>query len=75
MKEEIINLISEVLEVDKKKINENTNLINDLEVESLDLVDLVAAFEKKYNFEIPDKDIKELQTVYDIITYIESKNV
>ena len=75
MKEEIINLISEVLEVDKKKINENTNLINDLEVESLDLVDLVAAFEKKYSFEIPDKDIKELQTVYDIITYIESKNV
>lgn len=75
MKEEIINLISEVLEVDKSEINENTNLINDLEIESLDLVDLVAAFEKKYNFEIPDNDIKSLQTVSDIVKYIESKNV
>jgi len=75
MKDEIINLISEVLEVDKNIVNENTNLLKDLEIESLDLVDLVAAFEKQYNFEIPDKDIKELQTVNDIIKYIESKNV
>ena len=75
MKDEIINLISEVLEVDKNIVNENTNLLKDLEIESLYLVDLVAAFEKQYNFEIPDKDIKELQTVNDIIKYIESKNV
>ena len=75
MKDEIINLISEVLEVDKNIVNENTNLLKDLDIESLDLVDLVAAFEKQYNFEIPDKDIKELQTVNDIIKYIESKNV
>ena len=75
MKDEIINLISEVLEVDKNIVNDNTNLLKDLEIESLDLVDLVAAFEKQYNFEIPDKDIKELQTVNDIIKYIESKNV
>ena len=64
-----------MLEVDKNIVNENTNLLKDLEIESLDLVDLVAAFEKQYNFEIPDKDIKELQTVNDIIKYIESKNV
>ena len=44
-------------------------------MESLDLVDLVAAFEEKYNIEILDKDIKNLQTVNDIIKYIESKNV
>ena len=63
MKKEIINLISEVLEINEEKISENTNLVTDLDVESLDLVDLIAAFEKKYNFEIPDKDIKNLQTV------------
>ena len=71
MKEEVINLIVEVLEIEKKEITEQTNLVNDLEVESLDLVDLIAAFEKKYNFEIPDNDIKKLQTVGDIISYIE----
>lgn len=75
MKEEIIALIAKVLEIPKENINENTNLLNDLELESLDLVDLVAAFEKEYNIEILDKDIKNLQTVNDIIKYIESKNV
>ncbi len=75
MKEEIISLIAEVLEIPEESINEKTNLIKDLDVESLDLVDLVAAFEEKYNIEILDKDIKNLQTVNDIIKYIENKNV
>lgn len=75
MKEETISLIASVLEIPKEKITEKTNLINDLELESLDLVDLVAAFEEKYNIEILDKDIKSLQTVGDIINYIEKKNV
>ena len=72
MKEEVINIISKTLEIDKKSINESTNLIADLDVESLDLVNLVVAFEEKYGMEIPDQDIKKLQTVSDIINYLES---
>ena len=75
MKDEIINLIAETLEISKDRVNENTNLIVDLGLESLDLVDLVDAFEKKYKIEILDKDIKNLQTVKDIIEYIEEKHV
>ena len=75
MKEEIISLIASVLEIPEENIQENTNLVNDLGVESLDLVDLVAAFENKYEIEILDKDIKNLQTVKDIILYIEKKHV
>ncbi len=75
MKNEIISLIADTLEISKDKIHENTNLIVDLGLESLDLVDLVAAFEKKYKIEILDKDIKNLQTVKDIIEYIEEKHV
>ncbi len=75
MKEEIISLIASVLEIPEENIQENTNLVNDLGLESLDLVDLVAAFENKYGIEILDKDIKNLQTVKDIILYIEKKNV
>ena len=75
LKEEIYNLISETLEIPKEKINEEANLVSDLELESLDLVDLIATFENKYNIEILDKDIKTLQTVGDIIKYIENKNV
>ena len=42
MKEEIIKIVSEVSEVPVEKINENTNLVADLDLESLDLVTLVA---------------------------------
>ena len=70
LKEEIYNLISETLEIPKEKINEEANLVSDLELESLDLVDLIATFENKYNIEILDKDIKTLQTVGDIIKCI-----
>ena len=71
MKDKVINLIAETLDVDKKQINEKTNLVKDLEVESLDLVDLVGAFEEEFGVEIADKDIKNLQTVGDIIKYAE----
>jgi acyl carrier protein len=72
MKDKVIKLIAETLDVDAKKISEKTNLVKDLEVESLDLVDLVAAFEEQFGIEIPDKDIKNLQTVGDIIEYAET---
>ena len=75
MKEEVIALIANVLEIDKNNLSEKTNLLKDLEVESLDLVDLIMAFEEKYGFEIPDKDIKELITIGDIIHYIEMHHV
>ena len=73
MEKEVIELISDTLEIDKKKINKDTNLLKDLDVESLDLVDLVTAFEDKYGVEIADKDIKDLQTVGDIVGYIKKR--
>jgi acyl carrier protein len=73
MEKEVIELISSTLEVDKKSISKDTDLLNDLDVESLDLVDLVTAFEDKYNVEIADKDIKDLHTVGDIVNYIKRR--
>lgn len=73
MKEEVINLISETLEIDKEALSSETDLARDLNVESIDLVDLITAFEDKYNFEIPDQDLKNLQTVGDIVDYVEKR--
>ena len=70
--EEVIDTIASVTEVDKNIIKEDSNLIKDLEIDSLDLVDLVVEFENKYNFQIPDQDVKEIQTVKDIVEYIKS---
>ena len=74
MKNEVIEIISKVTEIPVKKINLDSNLVKDLKLESLDLVSLVAEFEEKYNIVVDDKDIKNLQTVKDIVEYIE-KNV
>ena len=73
MKEEVITLISETLDIDPAEIKGDTDLAHDLGVESIDLVDLVTAFEDKYDFEIPDNELKNLQTVNDIVSYIEKK--
>ena len=69
--DEIIDIIVETLEVDRNLLNENTKFA-DLDVDSLDLVNLVVAFEKEYNLEIPDNEIKNLQTIKDIVDYVES---
>ena len=72
MKEEVIKIIASVAEVPEERINLNTNLIADLDLESLDLVTLVSEIENKYELEIPDKEIKKIQTVEDIVNFLSS---
>ena len=56
----------------EESINLKTNLIADLDLESLDLVTLVSEIENKYQIEIPDKEIKKIQTVEDIVNFLSS---
>ena len=72
MKEEVIKIIASVAEVPEESINLNTNLIADLDLESLDLVTVVSEIENKYELEIPDKEIKKIQTVEDIVNFLSS---
>ena len=72
MKEERIKIIAEVAEVPEESINLKTNLIADLDLESLDLVTLISEIETKYQLEIPDKEIKKIQTVEDIVNFLSS---
>lgn len=72
MEKEIIEIIADVAEIPVKKIKKESNLIRDLELESLDLVTLVSVFEERFQIYVLDKDIKDLQTVEDIINYIAS---
>lgn len=74
MEKKVINIIADTLELNKADITLETNLVRDLDVESLDLVDLVSAFEKEFDVEIADKDIKDIQTVGDVVEYIEKHN-
>ena len=71
MKDKVISIISQTIGVPKESITENSNLLTDLELESLDIVTLIAELETTIGKEISDKDIKGFQTVKDIIDYLD----
>lgn len=74
MKKEIIKIVALIAEVSPKSLGDNTNFTKDLDFDSLDLVTLISEVEEKYDLEIPDKIIKKIQTINDLVEYIE-KNV
>lgn len=71
MIDKIIEILSEFTELSTEEMNENTELVNDLGLNSLDVVNVIVAFEDEFNIEIPDRIIKDLRTIGDILKYIE----
>ena len=66
-------IVIEHLGVDADKVIESANFIDDLGADSLDTVELVMAFEEEFSVEVPDEDAEKLQSVGDVIKYIEEK--
>ncbi len=73
MLEKVKEIIEEKLNIEGADINETTRFKEDLEVDSLDLFELVMAFEEEFGTEIPSEDLENLTTVGSVIEYIESK--
>ncbi len=66
--EHVIEVIADTLSVKKESITEDTDLVEDLGVDSLDMVDLVLAMEQEFGIEIKDEDITpDIRTVRDIV--------
>ena len=70
---EVKSIISEVLEVPSEEITPKASFKEDLEADSLDLVELLMAFEERFGAEIPDEDVKAINTVGDVVQYIEAR--
>ena len=75
MLERVIEIIEEQLNVDGSTITEDTSFKDDLGADSLDLFELVMAFEEEYGVEIPSEDLEGLTTVGSVIEYMKSKGV
>lgn len=71
MLEKVIDILSEFTMLGKDKMSEQSNLVIDLGLNSLDVINVVVAFEEEFNMEIPDQKIKDLVTVGDITKYLE----
>ena len=74
MLEELKELISEQLGVDLDRIDDDTNIIEDLGAESLDVAELLMTLEDQYNVIVPDEEITKLKTVRDVADYIEANS-
>lgn len=68
--EKIQNIISEVLNIEKDVISEETRFIEDLGADSLDIFQIVMGIEEEFNIEIDDEDIEKIKTVGDVIKEI-----
>ena len=68
---EVKEIITEQLDVDQGDIKNESTFIDDLGADSLGLVELVLAFEERFEIDIPDEDTEKIRTVQDAIDYIE----
>lgn len=75
MLERIAGIIREQLNLDNVEITEETSFKDDLDADSLDLFELVMAFEEAHNVEIPSEDLEKLETVGDVMDYIRDKEI
>ncbi len=71
MYDKVVEIIAHQLQIDTDMINENTKIMDDLNADSLDVVEMLMAMEENFGITIPDEDIEELVTVSDIVEYIE----
>ena len=67
----IRDIIIEQLQVEESDVNMDTNLMKDLSADSLDAVEIIMAIEDEYGIEIPDEEAENMQTVGDLVRYVE----
>ena len=71
--ERVKKIVVERLEVDVEKVNEKASFIDDLGADSLDLVELVMAFEEEFGIEIPDDVQEQIASVGDAVRFIKER--
>ena len=69
--ERIRQILMDQLDLDEAKITMESDIVDDLEADSLDVVDLVMTIEDEYGLEVPDDQIEGFRTVGDVVKYIE----
>ena len=70
VEEKVKDIIVEELGVEREKLTSEASFMEDLGADSLDTVELVMAFEKEFDIDIPDEDAEKLRTVGDAMAYL-----
>lgn len=72
MLEKVKEIVAESLNVEESTLSETTSFKEDLGADSLDLFEMVMAFEEAFEVEIPSEDLEQITAVGDVVKYIES---
>ena len=70
---EIVEIIVDIAEITKEEIRTDSSLIDTLDLNSLEILSIVAEIEKKYSVKISEKELLSIATVDDIVKMVESK--
>jgi acyl carrier protein len=73
VEQRVKQIIVEQLGVVESQVDSTASFVDDLGADSLDIVELVMAFEEAFDIDIPDEDAEKIATVKDAIDYIENK--
>lgn len=71
--EKVKGIIAEQLGVDPSEVKEDSSFVDDLGADSLDIVELVMAFEEAFDLDIPDEDAEKISRVKDAVSYIRER--
>ena len=70
---ELQELSAEILGIDPAQVQMDKSFQRDLAADSLDLVELIAAIEDKYDVELPDEELEKMKTIADLWKFLEQK--
>ena len=71
--EKVRDIIAKQLDIEAGTIKMESRLIDDLKADSLDIVELIMDLGQEFNIEIPDEELPKVQTVADIVGYLDQK--
>ena len=69
--DKVRDIVVDQLGVEAEEVNIDSTFIDDLGADSLDIVELIMAFEEEFGIEIPDEAAEKIKTVQDVVSYID----
>jgi len=73
LKEKVIKLVSDATKIEAGKISDGTSFVDDLNLDSLDIVELMMKMEDEFGIEIPEEEAEGLKCIKDVVSYLETK--
>lgn len=75
IQDKVMKIVVEQLGVEEEQVTPTASFVEDLGADSLDIVEMVMAFETEFNLEIPDEDAEKITNVEEAVAYLEKRSV